>query len=318
MLYKNEKKIAVLLSTYNGELFIREQLQSLTVQVSTDFHVYIRDDGSSDETLTICNEFATQFPIFTIMSSIEGNIGVVQSFSRLAEHVESEYYMFCDQDDIWLPNKIDNIYKYCLENETDYNTPILCYSDLKTFDGAKINEWSFLEKIKAPLNLQFDDLVFRASVWGCTVIFNKALRDLGFPCPKSIRYHDSWLTQLAFLSGTVLFYNSQDIIYRIHSNNNSNPLEIMNKKGLIKKIKNAIEPNEKEIKRLTLRINQLILAIKRADKDKQKQYHAYIKSMTSNVFIRVLYFAYSNALDKKTIFLSPTILRAVISFKPKL
>lgn len=318
--YINEKPIAVLLSMFNGSKYIIEQLQSLEQQCSNDFHVYIRDDGSNDETLKTCSDYIVEKSLFTIIDDDIGNVGVIKSFSFLAEHVKSDYYMFCDQDDIWLSDKINNIYNYACLHEKHKNEPFLVFSDLTPFeDGTSVidtkscSSSSFLTNINAPLDINFHNLIFRSSVWGCTTLFNKALCDLAFPCPDGIRYHDSWMAQLAYFSGEIVFYNAKDILYRIHENNNSSPSEIMRKKSLYQSFINVFSSNEKELKRITLRLNQIILAVQKTNQ--QNSYKFFTFCMKGGAMRRILYFIYNKGLDRKTILLSPTIFRAVFSFR---
>jgi rhamnosyltransferase len=98
--------IAILLSTYNGENYISEQINSIINQTNSNWTLYIRDDGSSDGTLDIITRFVTDYENIVLLDS-SINIGTLESFIWLMQNVNSSYYMFCDQDDIWLPNKID-------------------------------------------------------------------------------------------------------------------------------------------------------------------------------------------------------------------
>lgn len=95
--------------TYNGERFLKEQLDSLFCQSFDDFIIYVHDDGSKDKTLEILNSYINQYPQkIVLMDDPIKHRGAGSSFMWLLENVESQYYMFCDQDDVWLPSKIEH------------------------------------------------------------------------------------------------------------------------------------------------------------------------------------------------------------------
>ena len=117
---RNNYKIAVLLATYNGGKYIWEQLESLFQQSCKQFHLYVRDDGSSDDTMKIVEQFHEMFPDrVTILKDSQKHRGAAKSFMYLLENVDSEYYMFCDQDDIWLPEKIEKTFARMKEIEAE-------------------------------------------------------------------------------------------------------------------------------------------------------------------------------------------------------
>ena len=100
--------IAILLSTYNGEKYIKEQIESLLDQTIKNWFLVIRDDGSHDKTVEILKEYSTSYPnkIF-IDGSVRENLGAGKSFMHLLKITHADYYMFCDQDDVWMPDKIE-------------------------------------------------------------------------------------------------------------------------------------------------------------------------------------------------------------------
>ena len=130
------EKIMILLSTYNGEQFIRKQLDSLINQIGVDFHIVIRDDGSSDQTIPIIEDYIIKYPsLFTLFKG--HNIGVAKSFSWLMEYANNipnyRYYAFCDQDDIWYTNKLriacDTL------SQSNNNRPALFFSYFQMIDA---------------------------------------------------------------------------------------------------------------------------------------------------------------------------------------
>jgi glycosyltransferase involved in cell wall biosynthesis len=136
-------KIAVLLSTYNGEKFLAEQLDSLLAQSHKDFILVVRDDGSSDRTVSILESYAGDHPERIHLLSRDGvNMGASAGFAFLVDYVlknkeslglKSAYMMFCDQDDTWYPQKIEKLLAAMLATEADSDSalPIIVHSDLE-------------------------------------------------------------------------------------------------------------------------------------------------------------------------------------------
>ena len=101
--------IAILLSTYNGEAYLEAQLLSIISQTNTNWKLFIRDDGSIDKTHEIIKKYTAKFPNLIILITDEyGNLRSARSFMQLLQISQASYYMFCDQDDVWLPFKIQN------------------------------------------------------------------------------------------------------------------------------------------------------------------------------------------------------------------
>ncbi len=104
--------VAILLSTYNGQLYLKEQIDSLLDQTYKNWCLFVRDDGSSDDTLQIISTYAKKCPErIVLLTDNRGNIKPAASFMQLLSMVDMDYYMFCDQDDIWLSTKIERTYE---------------------------------------------------------------------------------------------------------------------------------------------------------------------------------------------------------------
>ena len=126
-------KVTILLSTYNGEQFLAEQIESIQAQTYRDWQLLIRDDGSSDGTRAIIEDFCQQDDrIFFINPEAAQNLGVIKSFHSLLKYQDSDVYFFSDQDDVWLPDKLA-IQLAAAENY-DASVPLLVYMDLKVVD----------------------------------------------------------------------------------------------------------------------------------------------------------------------------------------
>lgn len=209
--------VAILMSTYNGEKYIQGQLDSIVNQTYIDWRLYIRDDGSSDRTKDIIKKNALKDErIIFINANYSKNIGVVKSFFSLLEFAKANYYMFCDQDDIWLPNKIECTVQQA--NVQDMNIPLLVHTNMTTFsDNLGIINRRFYG------NSSIDNLnrmVSSNSVTGCTMLINNSMKSLIINDANSnIIMHDWWIGLCAASIGHIVYIESPTIMYRLHNDN---------------------------------------------------------------------------------------------------
>ncbi|MCQ4035373.1 glycosyltransferase family 2 protein [Kaistella montana] len=216
--------VTILLATYNSSKFLREQLDSLFQQTFREWTLVIRDDGSSDETIAIIKEFQQKFPNILLLEDTNKNIGASKSFMRLLEKTDSSYYFFCDHDDIWLPNKVKDSLDLMKKTELgNMMKPVIIHSDLKVVDkNLNIISNSFWKSsgIK-PNYLENKNLiqVFNC-VTGCTMLFNKTVKEIAFPYPASIPMHDWWLAIVTLRNNGIIRHIDQPtILYRQHGSN---------------------------------------------------------------------------------------------------
>lgn len=217
---KNELPVvAVLMSTYNGEKYIREQLDSIFEQQGVNVKLYVRDDGSSDDTVDIVEEYACSYPIELIFDG--ENVRPGESFMRLvykyADEAGIDYYAFADQDDIWLPDKL----RVAVDAIGVTDTPTLYSSNQFIYaDGENKGN-----RHKETQRVDLISHVTRNTIAGCTFIFNKSLAQLvstaARPDWRILRYrlHDSWMMLVAIACGHVIYDDSSHMLYRIHGNN---------------------------------------------------------------------------------------------------
>lgn len=213
----NKKKIVVLLSTYNGEKYLKEQIDSILNQKS--FHqidLMVRDDGSSDGTKTILKFYEEKYPE-RVKVNFEKNIGYIHSFFELIREAEGyDYYALSDQDDIWLEDKIETAIKAC-EGE-GYEGPLL-YGSSSFLVNDKLEIMG--ETQKNLKGITWDNLLIQNFFPGHTQVFNHALCEIlkaDVDCSK-IYVHDFWITYMAFLHGKVIFDNESHTYYRQHGTN---------------------------------------------------------------------------------------------------
>ncbi len=236
-----KNSISILLSTYNGEKYLQEQLESLLGQTFCDFEVLIRDDGSTDGTLDIINDYMTYDSRFVLIKDDKGNIGSSLSFFELLKYSTTEYIMFCDQDDVWLPNKIElSLQKIqVLEKENNEGIPLLVFSDLEVVDenlqSIDKSFWSY-QKILPNIGYIWKKLLAQNMVTGCTMIFNKDVKKYLSPLAFEYMDHDHYIAVIISKYGKLSYINQSLLKYRQHSFNiyGSTGFKISH---LIKKIK---------------------------------------------------------------------------------
>lgn len=217
-------KVLILLSTYNGERYLREQLDSLYSQVGIDIHILVRDDGSKDTTLSILEEYRRTQGKMTIIKG--ENKGVGASFMALvyeaaSNYFDYDYFAFSDQDDVWFKNKL-------LSGVNALNG---CSSELKMFFSGAINTDSSLNPISTTcvrtVNSFGANLVAN-HILGCTMLFSAPLlhainkintEHYNIPDGK-MPIHDAWAALVAYsLGATVIKSNSGLMYYRQHGGN---------------------------------------------------------------------------------------------------
>ena len=206
-------KVCVLLSTYNGEQYLEEQLKSIFEQKNVDVELIVRDDGSSDNTLNILNNYKKSYNVTVYKSN---NIGPAKSYMELLKLAPNcDYYAFADQDDYWHNEKLYNAIKE-LELSNSKNGK-LYFSSLNIVDeNMKFIKKSFLTK-----NINFKNEMIKNYATGCTMVFDKIL----FNIIKNenfdyVAMHDSLICRIALIVGAFIYIDQNSYInYRQHSSN---------------------------------------------------------------------------------------------------
>ena len=211
-------KIVVLLSTYNGEKYLREQIDSILNQTgSKDISIFVRDDGSTDNTVNILQEYRNKGLLNFYCGK---NIGFVRSFFDLLFNApNADFYAFADQDDYWLPNKIE----FGISKIKNFNKPALFCHKKKIVD-EKLNYIGF-DDISPKKDILYNFL-FHNAVSGCTILFNKKLYDklilyskLIETCKNKFLFHDELIYKTALFLGEVIYSKEELMLYRQHFDN---------------------------------------------------------------------------------------------------
>lgn len=242
-------RIHIILASYNGENYIRRQLDSI-LQSKEDFCLHIFDDGSTDGTGEILREYRDSCPKRVRVTFHETNLGCTRNFlhglqtvydevsgkrqvffddtkednaSLVGKDAREPYFMFCDQDDIWHPNKLTLSYKAMrvLEKKYTASKPLLLFTDAVVADenGEEIAP-SFLRQNKLnPYATGLAGILMENKCIGCSCVMNSALVTLLCELPGHARYHDWWMALLASSFGKLSFLNRKTLSYCQHGNN---------------------------------------------------------------------------------------------------
>lgn len=223
-------KVSVLLATFNGEKYLKEQIDSLLQQTFQDFAIYISDDNSSDKTVEIINDYVVNYPNKVFFLAKTRRSGSAKgNFLYLLEQVDSDVYLFCDQDDVWTANHIEVLVnKYNLLSLEEKTLPILIHSDLRVVDeDLNILSESFFSY--AQLNKSFKrkhSYLIENNVTGCVTLINHELKLYVFKDREYLReninnipMHDHFFAYIAHRFGQIIFVNEKLELYRQHKKN---------------------------------------------------------------------------------------------------
>ncbi|WP_156021229.1 glycosyltransferase family 2 protein [Streptococcus ruminantium] len=229
-------KVNILMSTYNGQRFLPEQIRSIQEQTYTDWELFIRDDGSSDRTREIIQDFVNQDRrIYFIEEEPGENIGVIKSFHRLVNYDVADYYFFSDQDDIWLPDKLE----VSLQKAQMYpmDKPLMVYMDLKVVDQQlEVMTESMIRSQSHHANTELVQELTENTVTGGVAMINHHLAQM-WRVTENILMHDWYLALLASAFGTLVYIDQPGELYRQHSDN------VLGARTLSKRFKKWIRPH---------------------------------------------------------------------------
>lgn len=220
----NSKKVVIMMATYNGEKYIKEQIKSLQNQTFTNWELYISDDSSTDKTVSILKQYQrTDQRIKKILINQKYH-GAFANYFHLMHYMKEkqknkfDYYFYCDQDDFWIKDKI---YKQVLQMEKNKTKkPIFCYSDLEICDrnlkpqNDRMSNHICTQYVKNPFNEFFKEQY----VWGTSMAHDYKLWNL-MPIPseetvKNNLPHDSYVAKFAALSADLIYLNIPTVLYR--------------------------------------------------------------------------------------------------------
>lgn len=217
--------ITIALAAYNGEKYIREQLDSLLNQdIQEVLRIVAADDSSSDSTFEILQDYAGRYPEKITAYRNEVPTGSAKSnFFKLLKNIDDDYVMLSDQDDVWLPEKVRLTYEKMKELEAQYGSdcPLLVFTDVAVVDeNLNVINVSMADYQKtAPHHNGLNHYLVQNNIIGCTVMINRALLKYMDFEPEICMMHDWWLGLLASAFGHIGFVDKSLMGYRQHGNN---------------------------------------------------------------------------------------------------
>jgi glycosyltransferase involved in cell wall biosynthesis len=217
--------VDIVIATYNGAGHLHAQLESILAQTHPSWRVVARDDGSTDGTADLLASWHHRFPDrFTIVADSSSNLGAAQNFSILLAHTTAPYVALCDQDDVWLPNKLELTLTQMRSDEGLYghSTPLLVHTDLEVVDtnltSIAPSLWA-LQYLDPTTDDDLARLLVQNVVTGCTAILNRALVLKAAPIPAAVIMHDWWISLTAATFGRISHLNEPTVRYRQHHSN---------------------------------------------------------------------------------------------------
>lgn len=217
--------VTILLGTYNGERYLNEQLESLRRQTYRDWELVVRDDGSSDRTLEIIYDFKmSALNKVRMITDTLGNLGASGNFAEMLKYSSTDYTMFCDQDDVWLPHKIESTLgrMYEIERAGFAEQPILIFTDMEVVDEdlqPLANSFWHYQQTDPGGSKILSRLLVENSAAGCTMMINRHLLAGIGGIPGEAYMHDWWLSLYANAFGQIDYLSAPTVLYRQHCGN---------------------------------------------------------------------------------------------------
>lgn len=203
--------ISVCIATYNGERFIKQQIDSILKQIGPNDEIVISDDHSTDNTIDIIKNYKD--PRIKIFYNDTNKKSVILNFENALKHSEGDYIFLCDQDDIWDETKISTFLLYFRSNKDIY----LYLSDLYIInENGEINKKEFFHEA---MKLNLLSQILKNNFIGCSMAFKKELKKYILPFPNNIEIHDWWIGLCAILFFKVGFIDKKLLFYRRHNAN---------------------------------------------------------------------------------------------------
>ncbi len=217
--------ITIALAAYNGEKYLKEQMDSLLSQsIAEKIKIVAADDGSSDGTFNILSDYAADYPDTVMVYKNEPPTGSAGgNFFGLMRNVDDDYIMFSDQDDVWLPEKAEYTLNKMKQMEKEYGAekPLLVFSDVMVVDaGLNVISKSMAEYQKtAPHHNKLNNYLVQNNIIGCSVMINRAMLEYMKSEPETYMMHDWWMGLVASAFGHIGFIDKPLLKYRQHGDN---------------------------------------------------------------------------------------------------
>lgn len=278
--------IAILMATYNGEPFIRQQIDSILQQTYRHWHLYIHDDGSTDGTIDIIKSYSAKYADKITLLDYPQQGGAYENFISMMARVDSRYFMFSDQDDVWHRDKIGKSWLAMQKLEKEHtDRPLIVHSDLRVVNSnGEILSPSFWNAAGMyPKMFKTFEQRISNIVTGCTMLFNDNAKAAALDrIPDGSPLHDEWVTICSCAKGGIVYSIDEPLIdYRQHDNNVLGAANCYNSKTLKHKLKTIGK---------TYQANKANYRILRSAGYGSKR--TYIKNKIRNLFVYHLKYAH--------------------------
>ena len=210
--------ISVAMATYNGAKYIPEQLDPILGQTFQNFELIICDDCSSDGSVEILDRYASKDSRIKIFKN-KKNIGFKRNFERAISLCTGEYIALSDQDDIWMPSHLEILYNLIGNRMIACGNALMINSEGESI-GITLQELeSFNYVADDNLQLASSIIFFRNPFQGASMMIRRSFLNYALPIPETIKYHDSWFSNLSFFCGGIAYTTQIVNNYRMHGNN---------------------------------------------------------------------------------------------------
>lgn len=227
----DDEKISVALTTYNGEAYLKEQLDSILCNLREQDELIISDDGSKDNTPEILREYGGKDPRIHLLKG--PGQGIKKNVEHAIRHCTGAYIFLADQDDIWMPDKVERVLE--VFRREGCHLVIHDARVIQAGDREDIVMDSFMEFRGAKPGVGKN--IFKNSYIGCCMAFASELKEAVLPIPQDIEMHDQWIGILNdYCYGDSCFFREPLLLYRRHGQNNSG----MTHYGVVKMIRNRV------------------------------------------------------------------------------
>lgn len=210
--------VSVVMCTYNGAKYVKEQLDSILQQTVADFELVVCDDCSNDGTWEILQEYASGHDVIRLFKN-EQNLGFLKNFEKAMGLASGEYIALSDQDDIWMPNHLEVLMNLLGERTIACGNSLLVDENGNSL-GMSLKEQEDLTVVSEnPLDLALSVMVYRNPFQGAAMLFRRSFLEKALPIPEGINYHDSWFAALACFMEGISYTDEVILCYRMHGEN---------------------------------------------------------------------------------------------------
>lgn len=290
---------AILLAAKDGAKYIDALLRSLRDQSYKDFTVWLHDDGSADDTMSIYERYSSAEPErFKVLDGPPQH-GARENFFYLMRNIEADYYLFADDDDVWEPDKVEKELEAVKKTESQKGTdhPVAAFCDMKVVDeDLKEIAPSFIDYMgRSAQCTRYTQILIDNPAAGCSIAFNRALRDIAITCDdiNDLEMHDAWVMMVAAVCGSVIHVPRALVLYRQHADNELGATTESTVKKIARNTSDLFSgrmfKKKRDFYEISRRLAKQIIRLKAADEEKKLVLQGYIDMREHGRLYRIRY-----------------------------